>query len=275
MEEPKAPVAVAATQHTLHTQTPTTRKRPLDSNSNSNSNYFKIRALVRDLRPHFIQFDVENNNNVDSMLGREIGVRESEGGGWINTLFLTSGYSVNLLDIACKKNQSLDEGWEMWFHVLLLGLGFKLLECVVRSTNYTSSGPSKIPLDFFNLEGRDEFCRKEKCGAADLVLQTPDYKNCKASHEIRDQLKIVLKVYDDMKADVVSLKQQPQRFKSPEQTQVEKAFARPSVGEDSQTSGTYVIGGSAFGWNFITFSAMDSVYYGRTKEQFRLQKKTE
>ncbi|CAJ2671213.1 uncharacterized protein LOC123893206 [Trifolium pratense] len=162
MEEPKAPVAVAATQQTLHTQTPTTRKRPLDSNSNSNSNYFKIRALVRDLRPHFIQ-----------------------------------------------------------------------------------------------------------------VLQTPDYKNCKASHEIRDQLKIVLKVYNDMKADVVSLKQLPQRFKSPEQTQVEKAFARPSVGEDSQTSGTYIIGGSAFGWNFITFSALDSVYYGRTKEQFRLQKKTE
>ncbi|KAK2415790.1 hypothetical protein QL285_038245 [Trifolium repens] len=162
MEETKAPVAVAATQHTLHTQTPTTRKRPLDSNSNSNSNYFKIRALVRDLRPHFIQ-----------------------------------------------------------------------------------------------------------------VLQTPDYKNCKASHEIRDQLKIVLKVYDDLKADVVSLKQQPQRFKSPEQTQVEKAFVRPSVGEDSQTSGTYVIGGSAFGWNFIMFPAMDSVYYGRTKEQFRLQKKSE
>jgi hypothetical protein len=78
-----------------------------------------------------------------------------------------------------------------------------------------------------------------------------------------------------MKVDVVSQKQQPQRFKSPEQTQVEKAFVRPSVGEDSQTSGTYVIGGSAFGWNFIMFPAMDSVYYGRTKEQFRLQKKTE
>jgi len=55
MEGPKAhvPVAPAATQQTL--QTPTTKKRPFESDSNSISNYIKIRALVRDLRPQFIK----------------------------------------------------------------------------------------------------------------------------------------------------------------------------------------------------------------------------
>lgn len=55
MEGPKAhvPVAPAATQQTL--QTPSTKKRPFESDSNSTSNYIKIRALVRDLRPQFIQ----------------------------------------------------------------------------------------------------------------------------------------------------------------------------------------------------------------------------
>ena len=33
--------------------------------------------------------------------------------------------------------------------------------------------------------------------------------------------------------------------------------------------GTYIVGGSAFGWNFITFPGNKAVYYGRTKEMFR------
>lgn len=66
MEEPKAPEAAPQlsnpppTTPLTQTQTPlppttttTTKKRPLDSDSNSN--YFKIRAVIRDLRPHFIQ----------------------------------------------------------------------------------------------------------------------------------------------------------------------------------------------------------------------------
>lgn len=103
------------------------------------------------------------------------------------------------------------------------------------------------------------------------------------------ELKIVIKLYDDLKVDSVSLGKsnktlkEPQHVKSPEQIQVEKGFAQPSEikltppvpglqkqpVEDGQTQGTYVVGGSAFGWNFITFSGQDPVYYGRTKEQFR------
>lgn len=39
--------------------------------------------------------------------------------------------------------------------------------------------------------------------------------------------------------------------------------------EDGQIQGTYVVGGSAFGWNFITYLGNESVYYGVTKESFR------
>ncbi|KAK7394778.1 hypothetical protein VNO78_15317 [Psophocarpus tetragonolobus] len=173
MEEAKAAVMAP----------PATKKRPLDSNSHSN--YFKIRSVIRDLRPHFLE-----------------------------------------------------------------------------------------------------------------IVRTPDYKNCKASNEIREQLKIVIKLYENMKANgqmkvgqnmdqKAAKEQQPQHVKSPEQIQIEKSFARQSeikltppgfqkqLVEDAQTQGTYVVGGSAFGWNFITFSGKEPVYYGRTKEQFRSGKMTE
>ncbi|PPD90276.1 hypothetical protein GOBAR_DD12779 [Gossypium barbadense] len=39
--------------------------------------------------------------------------------------------------------------------------------------------------------------------------------------------------------------------------------------EDGEASGTYIVGGSAFGWNFITFAGNKPVYYGVTKEAFR------
>lgn len=36
----------------------------------------------------------------------------------------------------------------------------------------------------------------------------------------------------------------------------------------SQLQGSYIVGGSAFGWNFITFSGSKPIYYGVTKEEF-------
>ena len=46
------------------------------------------------------------------------------------------------------------------------------------------------------------------------------------------------------------------------------ASEKPS-GEAPDPKGSYVVGGSAFGWNFITFTGKDPVYYGVTKETFR------
>jgi len=42
--------------------------------------------------------------------------------------------------------------------------------------------------------------------------------------------------------------------------------------ESNRISGTYIVGGSAFGWNFITFHGTKPEYYGRTKEVFRAGK---
>lgn len=55
-----------------------------------------------------------------------------------------------------------------------------------------------------------------------------------------------------------------------------KSVLSGNISENLQTEavklqGTYVVGGSAFGWNFITFPSTKVVYYGRTKEAFRLQ----
>lgn len=38
---------------------------------------------------------------------------------------------------------------------------------------------------------------------------------------------------------------------------------------DGHSSGAYIVGGSAFGWNFITFMGNEPVYYGVTKEAYR------
>ncbi|VFQ98633.1 unnamed protein product [Cuscuta campestris] len=43
----------------------------------------------------------------------------------------------------------------------------------------------------------------------------------------------------------------------------------PQWGSDAIAKGTYRVGGSAFGWNFIYYPGGTSVYYGRTKESFR------
>ncbi|KAJ1408618.1 hypothetical protein SESBI_23397 [Sesbania bispinosa] len=222
MEEPKASEATPqpTTPH-IQTQTQipsstTSKKRPLDSDAHSN--YFKIRAVIRDLRPHFIK------------------------------VLQTPDYKN------CKASEEIRE------------LG---------------------------------------CASADLHLARTlvpfDDTMSKISCSIRLELKVVIKLYDNMKADAVSLgkskkmqdgqnmdqKTQQEQVKSSEQ--LEKPFARPSEikltppvpglqklqAEDSQIHGTYVVGGSAFGWNFITFSGKEPVYYGRTKEQFRSAKVTE
>lgn len=53
-------------------------------------------------------------------------------------------------------------------------------------------------------------------------------------------------------------------------------FGKPPVlpenlSEKQAPQGTYIVGGSAFGWNFITYNHLSNkaVYYGRTKEMFR------
>ncbi|KAL7203447.1 hypothetical protein ACSBR2_016680 [Camellia fascicularis] len=117
------------------------------------------------------------------------------------------------------------------------------------------------------------------------VLRTPVFHNCKAAHEIREQMKLLMDLYKEMTAETISIdkfKNVPEGPLSGEIQYGQKhnhQFAKPTeqpsapvlLGtiSDKQTQGTYIVGGSAFGWNFVTYPGSKSVYYGRTKEMFR------
>ncbi|KAK9910460.1 hypothetical protein M0R45_034420 [Rubus argutus] len=119
------------------------------------------------------------------------------------------------------------------------------------------------------------------------VLRIPDFQKCKVANEIQQQVKLLMELYKQITAETLSA---PSCNNVPEghllsgaKPQNTGVFARPSEQkfpsgisgeqqpEDGQIKEAYVGGGSAFGWNFITFSGMEPVYYGMTKESFRAQ----
>ncbi|KAH7522612.1 hypothetical protein FEM48_Zijuj07G0157100 [Ziziphus jujuba var. spinosa] len=146
------------------------------------------------------------------------------------------------------------------------------------------------------------------------VLRTPDFRSCKAAHEIQERLndfgldgdprvevgletKLLMELYKQMTAQTIAIgknttenqplsgesKDGPKAQEKPhdvttDQPKSNNLFAKPSAApeklraDDCQVSGSYIVGGSAFGWNFITFTSKDSVYYGVTKESFRAAK---
>ncbi|XP_022959506.1 uncharacterized protein LOC111460466 [Cucurbita moschata] len=163
--------------------------------------------------------------------------------------------------------------------------------------------PKKRPLD------RNAYIQYTKMRAVirDLrphfleVLKTPEFRNCKAANEIRERIKLLQDMYIMMMAttseslyiektsnvlDGQSLSVDNQDQRSREQHHDGKQGGKSSTksyesnhpsshapekhgANDGQTSGTYIVGGSAFGWNFIAFTGTEPVYYGVTKEEFR------
>ncbi|XP_052171206.1 leucine-rich repeat extensin-like protein 3 [Diospyros lotus] len=113
------------------------------------------------------------------------------------------------------------------------------------------------------------------------VLRTPDIQNCKAAHEIREQMKILMDLYKEMTTETISITKcnyvQERPVASELQQDGQKSGEPSLLGnlseklrtEDSRHQGTFVVGGSAFGWNFITYPGKEAVYYGRTKDVFR------
>lgn len=110
------------------------------------------------------------------------------------------------------------------------------------------------------------------------------------------ELKLVVELFKKTKTESLPLlghdkvdqkvQEKPRNVMSTVQPQQNNMYSKPSEnryqpsmgcdkiqGEDKQNSGTYVVGGSAFGWNFITFPGKESVYYGVTKESFRAANK--
>ncbi|KAL2478768.1 hypothetical protein Fot_47782 [Forsythia ovata] len=114
------------------------------------------------------------------------------------------------------------------------------------------------------------------------VLKTPDFRNCKAADEIRQGMKVMMDLYKEMTAESIKLercnnvprniedeqkpKEHKKRAKLAEISTPDGTLNKPS---DQLQVGSYIVGGSAFGWNFVTFHGSKAVYYGRTKESFR------
>ncbi|KAM3344676.1 hypothetical protein P3S68_024385 [Capsicum galapagoense] len=129
------------------------------------------------------------------------------------------------------------------------------------------------------------------------VLRTPDFRNCKAATEIRQQLNLLIDLYKEFMEETIN----PEAAKDatgawnasvdikegekPSEQRIDMnpppgnvASAKPE-GDSSQkqqaeddglqVTGSYVVGGSAFGWNFITYTSGKAMYYGQSKESFR------
>ncbi|OMO97859.1 hypothetical protein COLO4_14330 [Corchorus olitorius] len=142
------------------------------------------------------------------------------------------------------------------------------------------------------------------------VLQTPDFRNCKAAHEIRENLKLVsdlckqMMVEGDSNVNLVSEQQNlstenvsgkptlvkcqcqegrkeakllktehcvenvPAAIKLP----IPSSSSSEQKLNDGEFRGSYVIGGSVFGWNFITYRGSKPVYYGPSKDSYLSRK---
>eukprot|EP00261_Vitis_vinifera_P028502 XP_010662741.1 PREDICTED: uncharacterized protein LOC104882199 isoform X2 [Vitis vinifera] len=132
------------------------------------------------------------------------------------------------------------------------------------------------------------------------VLQTPDFQNCNGAHEIRMQMKLMMDLYKKMTMEAPPMgnfknvsEHQPLSGASVQgkETRVGRRGRKPSKQPklhlpeqvptfekplqpqfsyiDSQPKGSYIVGGSSLGRNFITFRGSKPVYYGVTKEMHR------
>ncbi|KAJ6675376.1 T1N6.14 PROTEIN [Salix viminalis] len=116
------------------------------------------------------------------------------------------------------------------------------------------------------------------------MLGTVDFRSCKGAEELKEKLKLLMELYKQMTEEKVSitkwkippnssengvgLKPQEQLQETADKSQPGQVFAKPSEklqAEHSENQGTHIVGGSAFGWNFITFPGSKPIYYGKNK----------
>ncbi|KAJ4895111.1 hypothetical protein Rs2_21905 [Raphanus sativus] len=96
------------------------------------------------------------------------------------------------------------------------------------------------------------------------VLRTPDFRNCKAAFEIQEKMKLLVQLHREM------IGQTPKLEKSIKTESLSNGKALNQTPEASSVVGdNKVVGGSAFGWNFVTYGGTDAVYCGLSKEEYR------
>ncbi|KAJ6971290.1 hypothetical protein NC653_035531 [Populus alba x Populus x berolinensis] len=111
------------------------------------------------------------------------------------------------------------------------------------------------------------------------ALQTPDFRGCKAAHELRSQSKLMMDLYNQMTTAAglgknVGGRQLPDRHRDggihqPSHISAETFTSRMKFDDGLKIRGSYVVGGSVCGWKFITWAGSGPNYYGVTKESHR------
>ncbi|KAI3888019.1 hypothetical protein MKW92_029267 [Papaver armeniacum] len=130
------------------------------------------------------------------------------------------------------------------------------------------------------------------------VLRTPDFRNSKAAEEIKTKMGLLIDLYKQLVSETVSattcdsgvqslpgeskveqipLEKLPEEKHAaqPQPDQIPQKVSEPNsnnVVQDVVFEGTYVVGGSNFGWNFIMHPGGKPVYYGVTRESRKLAK---
>ncbi|KAJ6825067.1 uncharacterized protein M6B38_378380 [Iris pallida] len=112
------------------------------------------------------------------------------------------------------------------------------------------------------------------------VIHAPDFRHNKVVGDIRKQMKTMIELarelrYAEYNTRLQTLaKEQPSGGAAKEekpqlvesqvpQTRLEK------IPPEEGSQGTYVVGGSPVGWNFLVYLGGNPVYYGETKASFR------
>lgn len=90
-------------------------------------------------------------------------------------------------------------------------------------------------------------------------------------------MKVMVNLYKQMIAEIQQEEEQSDLLQ-PKQSLDESTEKKPQtppfssnkkLSEIGQPRESYIVGGSAIGWNFITFSGSKPVYYGVSKKSFR------
>ncbi|KAI3920146.1 hypothetical protein MKX01_017803 [Papaver californicum] len=135
------------------------------------------------------------------------------------------------------------------------------------------------------------------------VLRTPDFQKSRAAEEIKTKMSLLIHLYKQLVSETVStatcnsgVQSLPGESKveqipleklpeakygaQPQPDQIPQTVSEPTLDVNSSNNdvqgvvfeGTYVVGGSNFGWNFIMHPGGKPVYYGITKESRKLAK---
>ncbi|KAL9245351.1 hypothetical protein vseg_019013 [Gypsophila vaccaria] len=113
-----------------------------------------------------------------------------------------------------------------------------------------------------------------------------DIDTCESRPAIQEKLALLVEQCRQQSALLINCngskkqaEQKPLLQPRPDHSTQEKRFPAGNgivkqTHESHVIPGSYIVGGSAFGWNFLMFNGTKPEYYGRTKEAFRAGKRS-